>query len=165
MKGSIINSLSERASISTPTPVMIEWYSSSRKMPDRILMHVIKVNELKHIVAGYSEGMIMDVFDPAAIDPKNKLVNPEYFRGETGLKARKKILLHNTVVKSIEFGYESIFQVPYEKFVKTGWDKQVSYGDGGRATLIYPLFYSRCLPVPGEIKTALINDLTALGLK
>ena len=161
----MIKHLSEIASISTPIPVMIELHPSSRNKPDPFLMHVIKVNYYKLTVTGYSEGMIMDVFDPAAIDPNNKLVNPEYFRGETGLKARKKILLHNTVVKSIEFGYESIFQVPYEKFVKTGWDKQVSYGDGGRATLIYPLFYSRCLPVPREIKTALINDLSVLGRK
>ena len=130
-----LSSISEKASLCSPVPVTI---SNELHYSDSVslLMNIIKVHVEEGTAVGYSKRVSMDI--------------PE-------------IVLHTAIVRRLELSDDHSFEVPYEKFVKVGWDRDVFYGDGGSAALVYPLFYSRCLAVPDEIKTALINDLTALG--
>ena len=159
-----LDSISDEASIFSPVQATIDFHYNYKDRPDDYAMYVIKVNAKEMTVTGYGEGVIMDLLDPAKVKAKNKLIRPEYFLGQRELSARKKLILHTAVVRYAYRTYdEDLFEVPYEKFVKVGWDECITYGDGGEASLIYPLFLSRRLQVSSEIKSNLINELLALG--
>ena len=164
MASGFLDSISDEVRLFSPIPARIDFHYNYKDRPDDYAMYVIKVNAKEMTVTGYGEGVIMDLLDPAKVKAKNKLIRPEYFLGQRELSARKKLILHTAVVRYAYRTYdEDLFEVPYEKFVKVGWDECITYGDGGEASLIYPLFLSRRLQVSSEIKSNLINELLALG--
>ena len=153
--------LKEFASLDSPAPILACHYIDKRMK--FYLVHVISVNVKEKKVVGYANGMIMDVFDQAKFNKKTTS-RLEYFMGENNFTARKKIVLHTAIASKAVFSDNYSFILPpLEKFIKVGWDMTTEYGDGGRALLIHPLFHSRCLPVPDEVKAALTQALDALG--